>query len=497
MGSDSVLMTRASRAGSSHSKPRQHSVGLLYSFCFVIAATMIPIFPLVPLYTGDGSKYGGSALLAALSGFIAGCLCLISARAGQMFRSVFWLFSYVFLFVPFVAQLSSARFPLPFSSYDQGSAYHAVLISIAGCLAFELGYGSRRRISSSSVRDSLSGVRIDKGRAAGLFRIGIISAGTGLLYARVWPFFTSRTAVSEVFLGAQLNAARDFEVSSPLGSLMLLATRVPIFIGLCAVLACRPFGTVPLRRSTLAVGIIAFGAVNNPISTPRLWLAMVIVGVMSASGKLGSRKRIFALVVSILIVSATVLPLIDVFRGHYTGGTDLADVLALESMTSDLDYSQSQQVLNAVAYVDANGHTLGSQTAGAAGVFIPRRFWVSKPIDTGRLIQPRGVDVNPSSSLWIEGYVEFGWLGLFIYLCLAGRLAAAFDVSWLRSALSTDGSRGDGVILGVLVGGFLFVLRGSLQPALALILPIAATVLFVTQRSAKAFPGKYQGVGRV
>jgi hypothetical protein len=64
--------------------------------------------------------------------------------------------------------------------------------------------------------------------------------------------------------------------------------------------------------------------------------------------------------------------------------------------------------------------------------WVPRSYWNSKPLGTSDIVGDNAgfYSVNVSSSLWTEGYVNFGVIGIFLFLFLFGRFAYLTDSSF-------------------------------------------------------------------
>ena len=123
------------------------------------------------------------------------------------------------------------------------------------------------------------------------------------------------------------------------------------------------------------------------------------------------------------------------------------------------DYDAFQQTMNGVVYVDRHGFRSGRQLLSTALFFVPRQVWTSKAEPTGTIIgRDAGYDfLNLSSPAWIEGYIDFSWIGVFAFGFILGLLAGR-----LERALVESGSSVWSAIAPLYIGYQIIILRGSL-----------------------------------
>jgi hypothetical protein len=143
------------------------------------------------------------------------------------------------------------------------------------------------------------------------------------------------------------------------------------------------------------------------------------------------------------------------------------------------DYASPQQVANGVVYIQERGHTFGRQLLGTLLVPVPRSVWQSKPRDTGDVIAP-DAGFNVSAPLWTEGQVDFGLLGVLLFLVAYGYLGGLLEYAYLKS-----GAFGNPLapLMPVLAGYGLFFLRGSLLPAFSNFVPVLLLFMLLVRRS--------------
>lgn len=110
--------------------------------------------------------------------------------------------------------------------------------------------------------------------------------------------------------------------------------------------------------------------------------------------------------------------------------------------------------------------TNGNQLLGVFLFFIPRSIWPSKPLSSGQFhANEIGLIFdNLACSYWAEGYINFGYVGVFIFIMLLAYLSAVVDkMFWTYQNKNSFFN----VIYTLLIGMFLFVLRGDLMNSYA------------------------------
>ena len=154
-------------------------------------------------------------------------------------------------------------------------------------------------------------------------------------------------------------------------------------------------------------------------------------------------------------------------------------------MISTKDYDQFSMLANTLGFTRDEGLTWGYQFLGALLFWVPRVVWPTKPLDSGVEVGQwmSSANVNLSSPLWAEAWINFGVVGVVVTFALLGLLSRRLDAGFGAGALSA-GSVG---YLGVSIfSGYMFILlRGSLLQSMGrlLILALAIAVLSVSRQT--------------
>lgn len=133
----------------------------------------------------------------------------------------------------------------------------------------------------------------------------------------------------------------------------------------------------------------------------------------------------------------------------------------------DLHYDAWANIAASINYVENNGFSFGNQLLGSLAFWFPRSLWESKPISTGELIGNFLMQFetlhfnNISSTVIVEGYIDFGFIGIIIYGILLALFTSKIDKMYINGNIYSK-------IFSVYSSVFLFfLLRGALLPAVA------------------------------
>lgn len=402
---------------------------------------------------------------------------LLQAGRPRWFDSMFWAFSYIWLGIAGYAQLSAGANPyhlhFAFESYET-----AAIITLVGMLCYDIGrmWGNRRNWGGR--RHTARVVNPNRTILLALATLIVIPLVINTLGGWGALFITRSQRVSDLassgFLapGAQASGA----------SLLTIMYCLPLvsLLGLIRVLQqdrerARQIFFVVL---TVVISILTI-IVSNPISNPRYWSGTVLLGILFSlrwsSGLRGYRVVLTTALAALLVV----FPYADYFRNAFRP-TSLQAMSEL--LVNKGDYDASVQMVAAVDFVNGTGGTHGGQILGVLGFFVPRSLWPGKPGATGTLLaQYSGFNqTNVSSPLWIEAFVDGGYLAL-----VGAFLVLGFVASWAQSRLRVEGEAGATwslLLLPLLAAYSIIVLRGSLLSSIGGLVVLVVLTWFITRR---------------
>lgn len=121
---------------------------------------------------------------------------------------------------------------------------------------------------------------------------------------------------------------------------------------------------------------------------------------------------------------------------------------------------------NFLRTIDGDIITGGWQLLGALFFFIPRMFWENKPVGSGSFLSDKlGFSFdNVSMPLIGEGYMNFGILGVFLFVFLAAIVSAKLDHRYWSNNEKASATK---VRYFFILGMFFFLLRGDLLSSTA------------------------------
>jgi len=388
--------------------------------------------------------------------------------------AVFWMFLYITTGVVPLAQFHLNTFPfLVGPQYLLGAS--ALLLGTA--IAYEVGRflsdsrGSRKQPAHH--------------RAVSIPRLKvltIISIAASAYYAQtvggVAALTSSRRELRESIEAAGLSSA-----GSQVGSaIVMTAGTVPVFIAMVLWLVHILRAN---RRSIpswawLAVLVVVNVIVNNPLTSARYWVITMLVSLIFALPRMTSARFSFTVITGIL-AAIVAFPYLDYFREAAERRSAL-QISSIAEKIATKDFDQYVMTANGMWWVGEHGHTLGWQMLGAIFFWVPRSIWPGKARDTGveiGLAMNTG-NVNLSSPLPLELWIDFSWLGAVAGFVLIGYLSRQWD--W-RFSTTRDAVRRDIYVIDImvpLIAGYTFILmRGPLLQSMSRLAVMIAVCIFV------------------
>lgn len=166
-------------------------------------------------------------------------------------------------------------------------------------------------------------------------------------------------------------------------------------------------------------------------------------------------------------------PLLDNFRNFDGTVRHNAGLDYLNNMNFD-----ASQIFMTV--LDTGLTTFGKQLAGVFLFFVPRSIWATKPIGSGAFLVDNmgGWFSNVSMPYFAEGYINFGYFGILLFIIILAYGSKKLDSCYWLS--KNHGSLFQGYYL-ILLGAIMFIMRGDMMSSFAYTLGLLVCYFVVTK----------------
>jgi hypothetical protein len=363
----------------------------------------------------------------------------------------FYVFVYVFLGVQPTTSVWSKMWPHSNITFSQNLLFYTILLVWLGIVGFEVGYSRLIDFSNKKTTTikSLSTITSPKQNSIiSLMNLAIVSVFTTILVLLAMMYFGPN-----VFLGFRDGNVSGSEFQGPESS---QAANLLVIFGLRGLSSSLLFIVLYLfknkhlfytqkniiRLKVILGYLIVFNLiVSNPLNAPRLWSGGVILTSMLISTKWNGtnsflRWASLTSIAFLLLFSGTDPRRIfgqQILRGEPITITNTVREVAqtFKGLPVDFNFDSFQIIGYTTQYVALHGYSWGYQVMLPAFFWIPRTVWPNKPIGTPDLVAAQSdlESLNVSSPLWTEGYVNFGWPGVFLFLFIFGFFARKCDDS--------------------------------------------------------------------
>lgn len=433
----------------------------------------------VPAWVTPGGQPSPGSLAVGLTLSIvlyAGTrIALIIARGSPAWLPfMFWSFAYIWIGLAMYAQDLSGRNPynVPLGADSQE---RACVMALVGMVCFDLGgtWSKGGWSKGASVRTPSRPRIVSKRRTIVLVVATLVGVPFLVQISGGWALvFTTR---------AERDLAGTDSTQAVGGIISSLIAMAPLVASASLLALLRSHSELRRRPAWLIAGGLCIAlalSVTNPVSTARFISGTVLLGLLFSLG-LTQRASSFRITSSFVFLTLLlVFPFADLYR---YAGTALTLQPLSYLLTSKGDYDTAVQMVASIDFRETTGGTGGEQILGVLGFFIPRTYWADKPGATGALITDylNYPYANVSSPLWVEAYVDGGYVALIaVFIALGYFMTRASDV------YSRDQQTASIVRLMVpLVAAYsLIVMRGSLLSAFGPLVAMLVLGWLVTHR---------------
>jgi hypothetical protein len=469
---------------------------LITLWIFAILGILTPA--MIIRFTGVASNWYWLWSLPAILICAARFAWLMGNGERRLFEMIFWGYSYGFMGLAPLTQLREGLWPDTVPHIDNSYIAAGALIAIIGCGAFLAGAGMD---NATSLGRSAQAVKRAHNVANQIFSINysrtVLLCGFAIL---VNIYMLSRIGWFQFLLSRE-------EVTAAASAAWPSAIHLDVMVGACSAMAllvafiammrfryeakrAQMWGekvSSTVRRSNVAL-IIVIGILlantMNPLSNARQFAGTAILAAATAFGLFTTKHRFRVAGCGFLAGMFVIFPLADAFR--FSREAELKATNPIQALLSG-DFDSFAQMMNGYLVAARDGIIPGRQLSGVLLFWVPRSVWSHKPVDTAQYIADgRGYSfTNLSSPLWIEFYLNGGWILLAVGMFALGfglhrwdtRLDAQFDLYRMPG------------LLGCILPFFLMiVLRGPLLQAATYLGFILAFAAFVQRRKLKTRP---------
>jgi oligosaccharide repeat unit polymerase len=196
----------------------------------------------------------------------------------------------------------------------------------------------------------------------------------------------------------------------------------------------------------------------SPTSLTRFMVAALYIPFIIHFSNLWNKP--YRLQFSLLISLFFIFPLLNLFR-YFNSEEFNLDIIKHFDFTF-LDSGNFDAYQNFARTINQDFITFGSQLSVVFLFFIPRSIWPSKPYGSGStLAEINGQSFgNISMPYMAEGYVNFGFLGVALFMFILGVILNSLDYKFWNN--KTEKSTPFTIYYSMLIGLIFFIMRGDL-----------------------------------
>lgn len=208
----------------------------------------------------------------------------------------------------------------------------------------------------------------------------------------------------------------------------------------------------------------------NPLGLPRYATASLYLPLLIVNFKFLNKGYNFILLTFLGLFF--VFPLINLFR--YAQQKTESVLFGIEQIvTVNFDTYQSL-----VLTLNGDLITYGKQLLGVIFFWVPRSLWINKPTGSGKLIADNNSYFfdNVSANFLAEGYLNFGLIGVFLFIIALALLSKWFDNIFFKIKNNSTKYK---IIYLIFLSMLIFILRGDMMSSLAYLITTIYSVKFL------------------
>lgn len=402
---------------------------------------------------------------------------LAQSQRPELFCMTFYVFIYVWCGIAAITQTWLWRYSwhIKHTPWDAEDALVMVLVAM---VAYEFGRLLARGRHNANPQARLSSPAIKPTwLISDQVLVGLcIFAWISVIFCTIWiggldVLFLSR--------GQSSDYASTWSGGTMEYILIWAFLHAPPFVGLyLTIYLCLKRWTALNRSQRQLYGFLLVGmlvlnyAANYPPGQLRLWLGTILIAPAFAVTRWKSRA-VAMWILALVVVCVIVFPNSDIFKRSQSVDASLDSLSLTEQPIQQFinkgDFDVLQQTANGVVYVQRFDYMYGRNLVGAVLFWVPRSLWADKPRGTGVTV-PCALGYqfcNLSAPLWMEFYVAFGLIGVFILTAFYGFFSAKADQKYCEQQKASSSVNVFDFLIPFLAAFQFFILRGDLMNALA------------------------------
>lgn len=454
----------------------------LYYFRFVIYITFIVVlFPSVVIH-GDLTELSYDVLLALVIAIMMGVWISIRLTQGiGPAELTYWIFSYVFLGVAPIAQLSNELWPRP-DNYTQYNIYLTLVYIFIANISFVLGFViAKLSRKNKTYKEVMPGKEINK-------TILIILSTFALIIS--FYIFIEAGALDLIYVSRDERYIRITDLnpdSSYLGVFAYWLYRYPLLASffLLALYVANNKKNALYYMLLFSLSIMLL-IVSNPLTAERNWIGTVTLSAVFVFLPNYLKKIAPLIFISLVFIFLFAFSAMDMFRVEVSKERIQSEVGELSERVafSGPDFDSFQQFINSVSYLQDGNNLIPTNASFLAFFWVPRTIWEGKPDNAGALISDyRGYENrNLSLPFVAEVYLMFGMVLMTVIMFIYGYFVQRIDDKYYSAQINNKQLT---IVLVSLFSGYqVFLLRG---PIFGVWPPIMMTMLWLFFHSSNIY----------
>lgn len=426
----------------------------------------ISTFCILVLYQGSNVHFSTRVYLTSLFIQILSLLNIFrdNGRAYSL-QKMFWLFSFFFFGVTPLIQFNEQTSSYGARILDESEYFFMNLLIIIILLLFQLFY-NLFSIASLSDKTKNKIKNFDVYWSLSFRQHFFLLLFSAISFLSVF-YINNFSVLSMLIRGGDVKFIVD--VGSSTTSIIIDQVIRPM-----AIVSFFLYFIFPNRNKLFLSFLFIIGVITSfPLGMPRFAAAAMYIPFLILAFPVFRKKNMFSL--TIIGGLLFIFPFLNNFRNF---SKDQEVTLGFNTEMFTGGHFDSYQ--NFALIIGEHMVTWGNQLLGVLFFYVPRRLWPNKPVGSGvTLAETINLQwSNISANYFAEGYINFGYGGVFIFLVILAYILAKLDnMYWDFGVFRKDNFFR--VFYYVLLGMIFFILRGDLLSSFAFTTGFMVAIYFV------------------